>query len=540
MVHWSALRGSRAVVRLPRCACLAARGAFPVPSLSLMTSRRAAQGASAYRARASTRSQRAWTPHAGSFAAEDKDAGERGLLARGKGSAHGAGHSRRALSRALCGYSGDRVRARCGAAGNGAHDAEDKRREDLRHVKQNETARGKPGAGGAHEGGCSNDTAGTRGSIGGHRRDRGRGAAKGEAARSAVEAADAAAQKATAIFHKALAAHGQLTHLAGQIDGWMLQLATYNGGQSGQYNVQCISTGAGQRGTAAGADKYAGTNAQAKVNAQLETITSCLALPAHAPEASEALTQVTVAELEGPLKTDAFVVPFDGATTTGAELELQATGLAADTGCNLLSGNTRASKAALFDTRNGANPFGVFGGLWIASATKDNKGIKLTITKKAPSKSSYSGGTAVIGEHRTNAEQVTKIDNAKDSETLKAALTLAAEVEAFLNGSAEDDGTAAALLGRADKALQLATKEAAERNTQTPRTSDLAKKGTVRPQTAAQPAAQAGTRSNGEEGASEEAATVQEERSGNERSQNTRPDTAYWPGAVRAATLALA
>ncbi|KAH8615997.1 hypothetical protein ERJ75_000524900 [Trypanosoma vivax] len=77
MVHWSALRGSRAGVRLPRCARLAARGAFPVPSLSLMTSRRAAQGASAYRARASTRSQRAWAPHAGSFAAEDKDAGER-------------------------------------------------------------------------------------------------------------------------------------------------------------------------------------------------------------------------------------------------------------------------------------------------------------------------------------------------------------------------------------------------------------------------------------------------------------------------------
>ncbi|CCD19808.1 hypothetical protein, conserved in T. vivax [Trypanosoma vivax Y486] len=175
MVHWSALRGSSAVVRLPRCARLAARGAFPVPSLSLMTSRRAAQGASAYRARASTCSQRAWTPHAGSFAAEDKDAGERRLLARGKGSANVAGHSRRALSRALCGYSGDRVRARCGAAGNGAHDAEDKRREDLRHVKQNETARGAPGAGGAHEGGCSNDTAGTRGSIAGRRRDRGEG-----------------------------------------------------------------------------------------------------------------------------------------------------------------------------------------------------------------------------------------------------------------------------------------------------------------------------------------------------------------------------
>ncbi|KAH8615996.1 hypothetical protein ERJ75_000524700 [Trypanosoma vivax] len=185
MVHWSALRGSRAVVRLPRCACLAARGAFPVPSLSLMTSRRAAQGASAYRARASTRSQRAWTPHAGSFAAEDKDAGERGLLARGKGSAHGAGHSRRALSRALCGYSGDRVRARCGAAGNGAHDAEDKRREDLRHVKQNETARGKPGAGGAHKVAAATTLraragalAGTDGTGGGERRKEKRRAAQ--------------------------------------------------------------------------------------------------------------------------------------------------------------------------------------------------------------------------------------------------------------------------------------------------------------------------------------------------------------------------
>ncbi|CCD20488.1 hypothetical protein, conserved in T. vivax [Trypanosoma vivax Y486] len=159
----------------------------------------------------------------------------------------------------------------------------------------------------------------------------GRGAAQGDAARSAVEAADAAAQKTTAIFRKALAAHGQLTHLAGQIDGWMLQLATYNGGQSGKYNVQCISTGAGQRGTAGGADKYAGTHAEAKVKARLATISSCLALPAHAPEASDALTQVTVAELEGALKADAFVVPFDGATTTGAALELKATGLAADT-----------------------------------------------------------------------------------------------------------------------------------------------------------------------------------------------------------------
>ncbi|CCD19809.1 hypothetical protein, conserved in T. vivax [Trypanosoma vivax Y486] len=368
----------------------------------------------------------------------------------------------------------------------------------------------------------------------------GRGAAQGDAARSAVEAADAAVRETTAMFRKALAAHGRLTHLAGQIDGWMLQLATYNGGQSGQYNVQCISTGDGQSSTAEGADKYRGPNAQAKVNAQLENISDCLALPAHAPEASEALTQVTVKDLEDALKVDAFVVPFDGATTTGAALELQATGLAADTGCNLLSGNTRDSKAALFDTRNGANPFGVFGGLWIASATKDNKGIKLTITKAAPSKSSYSGGTAVIGAHESNAEQVTKIDNAKDSETLKAALTLAEEVEAFLNGSSEHDGTAAALLGRANKALQLATKEAAERNTQTPRTSDLAKKGTVRPQATAQPDSQGGTKSHGEEGASEEAATVQEERSGNERSQSTRPDTAHWAGAVRAATLALA
>ncbi|KAH8606393.1 hypothetical protein ERJ75_001514400 [Trypanosoma vivax] len=128
----------------------------------------------------------------------------------------------------------------------------------------------------------------------------GRGAAQGDAARSAVEAADAAAQKTTEIFHKALAAHGQLTHLAGQIDGWMLQLATYNGGQSGQYNVQCISTGDGKRGTAGGNDRYEGQNAQTKVNAQLETISSCLALPAHAPEASEALTQVTVADWRTP------------------------------------------------------------------------------------------------------------------------------------------------------------------------------------------------------------------------------------------------
>ncbi|CCD20850.1 hypothetical protein, conserved in T. vivax [Trypanosoma vivax Y486] len=185
MVHWSALRGSSAVARLPLCARLAARGAFPVPSLSLMTSRRAAQGASAYRARASTCSQRAWAPHAGSFAAEGKDAGERSLAARGKGSAHDAGHSRRALSRALCGYSGDRVRARCGAAGNDAHDAAGKRREDLRRVKQNETARGAPGAGGAHEGGCSDDTAGTRGSSGGHRRDRGGGERRKETRRAA-------------------------------------------------------------------------------------------------------------------------------------------------------------------------------------------------------------------------------------------------------------------------------------------------------------------------------------------------------------------
>ncbi|CCD20665.1 hypothetical protein, conserved in T. vivax, partial [Trypanosoma vivax Y486] len=170
------------------------------------------------------------------------------------------------------------------------------------------------------------------GALAGSDEPGGRGAAQGDAARSAVEAADAAVQKATAIFHKALTAHGQLTHLAGQIDGWMLQLATYNGGQSGQYNVQCISTDDGKSGTAGGADKYRGTDAQTKVNAQLATIRACLALPAHAREASEALTQVTVAGLEGALKTDAFVVPLDGATTTGAALELQATGLAADTG----------------------------------------------------------------------------------------------------------------------------------------------------------------------------------------------------------------
>ncbi|KAH8615998.1 hypothetical protein ERJ75_000524400 [Trypanosoma vivax] len=239
-------------------------------------------------------------PHAGSFAAEDKDAGERGLLARGKGSAHGAGHSRRALSRALCGYSGDRVRACCGAAGNGAHDAEDKRREDLRHVKQNETARGAPGAGGAQKVAAATTLRARAGALAGSDEPGGRGAAQGDAARSAVEAADAAVQKATAIFHKALTAHGQLTHLAGQIDGWMLQLATYNGGQSGQYNVQCISTDDGKSGTAGGADKYAGTTRKTKVNARLETISACLALPAHAPEASEALTQVTVEDLEGP------------------------------------------------------------------------------------------------------------------------------------------------------------------------------------------------------------------------------------------------
>ncbi|KAH8610337.1 hypothetical protein ERJ75_001107100 [Trypanosoma vivax] len=233
----------------------------------------------------------------------------------------------------------------------------------------------------------------------------GRAAGQGDAARKAVEVAEAAAQKTTAIFHKALAAHAQLTHLAGQIDGWMLQLSTYNGGQSRRYNVQCISTGNRQSVVAGGNDKYEGTNAQRQVAAQLTTIRACLGLPEHAPEPSGALTKVTVAKLEDALKEETFVVPFDGDTTTGADLELKTNGSSADTGCNLLSGETRDNKAALFDTLNGANPFAVFGGLWIASAKTNSKGIKLTITKKDASKSSYSSGTAVIGTHGSGAEE---------------------------------------------------------------------------------------------------------------------------------------